>query len=112
MLHEIQRPNSINYQHQQPLPNQVFYQHNQPPNNNDIWNTFDTENCGQTSDADKILGGNNTALDEFPWMVVLEHQLPTGQKNLGCAGSIINKQYILTAAHCLTGEILDNLGSL
>lgn len=78
----------------------------------DSLETFDMKNCGHTSDIDKIIGGDNTAIDEFPWMAVLEYQLSNGERKIGCAGSIINRRYVLTAAHCLTGSIIKLLGSL
>ncbi|EEC00633.1 serine-type enodpeptidase, putative [Ixodes scapularis] len=44
----------------------------------------------------QIVGGSDAAPLEFPWQISLR---VFGQ--LICGGSIINKQYILTAAHCI-----------
>jgi secreted trypsin-like serine protease len=41
-----------------------------------------------------VVGGTRAAQGEFPWMVRL---------SLGCGGSLITNQIVLTAAHCITG---------
>lgn len=53
----------------------------------------------------RIVGGKRTALDEFPWMALLEYQKPNG-RSTACGGVLINKRYVLTAAHCLKGKDL------
>ncbi|XP_015591055.1 melanization protease 1 isoform X2 [Cephus cinctus] len=61
--------------------------------NNDI--------CGPVTQQ-KIFGGNKTGVFDFPWMALIAYN--TGAKNpeFRCGGSIINKRYVLTAAHCVT----------
>ncbi|ALC47976.1 CG11313 [Drosophila busckii] len=68
--------------------------------------------CGANSLADKIYNGNDTALDEFVWMVLLEYETKNGQRALECAGSLINSRYVLTAAHCVIGEVEKKVGRL
>ena len=46
----------------------------------------------------KIVGGEDADIADFPWQVALMQ----GNTQF-CAGSIIHKEWILTAAHCLTG---------
>merc|ERR1719309_490370 len=48
--------------------------------------------CGleNTPPASRILGGNVTAPNQYPWMVRLS----------GCGGSIISNRHVLTAYHC------------
>nr|ASN76826.1 prophenoloxidase activating factor 1 [Octodonta nipae] len=67
--------------------------------------------CG-FQETDKILGGENADMDEFPWMARLQYQNATGHRSFACGGSLISPRYVLTAAHCLTGEIVVKLGRL
>lgn len=55
--------------------------------------------CGIHS-GDKIYGGSKIAIDEHPWMVLLEYN-DRGRKIFGCGGALINNRYVLTAAHCI-----------
>jgi len=46
----------------------------------------------------KIIGGEEAPKHEFPWQISL--------RNLGshiCGGSIINRNQVITAAHCVEG---------
>ncbi|KAI4499079.1 hypothetical protein M0802_005945 [Mischocyttarus mexicanus] len=46
----------------------------------------------------RIVGGNETSVFEYPWLVSM-----TKQGVFYCAGSLITRRHILTAAHCLEG---------
>ncbi|KAL0810740.1 hypothetical protein ABMA28_010060 [Loxostege sticticalis] len=46
---------------------------------------------------DKVTGGQETSIDEFPWLAVLKY--PEDKKN--CSGVLISGKYVLTAAHCV-----------
>ncbi|XP_053684003.1 CLIP domain-containing serine protease B4-like [Sabethes cyaneus] len=51
--------------------------------------------------ADRIIGGQKTALNAYPWTVLLIAQPTNGNsQSYSCGGSLISDQYVLTAAHC------------
>ncbi|KAI5646904.1 trypsin domain-containing protein [Phthorimaea operculella] len=54
--------------------------------------------CGERNEASRILGGVETAVNEFPWIVRL-----TYFNKFYCGGILINDRYVLTAAHCVKG---------
>nr|XP_034825611.1 trypsin-2-like [Maniola hyperantus] len=54
--------------------------------------------------ANKIIGGYNTTIQEFPYQAVL--YVFRGTVDFQCGGSIISTRYILTAAHCLPGATM------
>ena len=47
-----------------------------------------------------IVGGSITKLGDFPYMALLGYDV-FGQIYYTCGGSLINKWYVLTAAHCV-----------
>ncbi|XP_066255147.1 transmembrane protease serine 9-like [Euwallacea similis] len=62
-------------------------------------------NCGFIDANNRITNGEDAFLNEFPWMALLRYSSGNKLRFL-CGGTIINKNYILTAGHCIT-----NLGS-
>ncbi|XP_030369258.1 melanization protease 1 [Scaptodrosophila lebanonensis] len=58
-------------------------------------------NCG-SSFGDRIYGGINTGLEEYPWMAMIEYTKPGNEKGHHCGGSLINNRYVVTAAHCIS----------
>ncbi|XP_046601133.1 CLIP domain-containing serine protease 2 isoform X2 [Neodiprion lecontei] len=65
------------------------------------------ERCGN-SNADRIIGGRNASLGTYPWLARIGYnEAPTNysrEKNelaYRCGGSLINKLYVVTAAHCV-----------
>lgn len=56
--------------------------------------------CGTTT-ADRVAGGDETGVFEFPWMALLRYRDFEGTIVDGCGGSLISDRYVLSAAHCL-----------
>ncbi|XP_056299238.1 venom protease-like [Pseudoliparis swirei] len=54
--------------------------------------------CGRAVRNSRIVGGRNASPGSWPWLVSLNHD-----DRPFCAGSLIHNQWVLTAAHCLTG---------
>lgn len=68
--------------------------------------------CGDTPmyAREHIVGGKIVRPDEYSWLASLQYG---NQGSFGlCGGSVINARYVLTAAHCVTGEAVTKLGGL
>ncbi|XP_023941395.2 spaetzle-processing enzyme-like [Bicyclus anynana] len=52
---------------------------------------------------DRIAGGKETELDQFPWTVLLKmtFNFGTNISIVNCGGSLISRRYVLTAGHCV-----------
>ncbi|KAK9881047.1 hypothetical protein WA026_014391 [Henosepilachna vigintioctopunctata] len=60
----------------------------------------------------KILGGTEAKLGEFPWLARIIHTNDDNEKSVGCAGFLIHKRFILTAAHCVKSPRLSLIGNI
>ena len=62
--------------------------------------------CGSRIQFSNIAGGKRAKLGEFPYMALLGYEFLNNSdgkmvKSYDCGGSLINKWYVLTAAHCM-----------
>ena len=104
------------------LTSNYYFQQNSPVQNgirSGTWipNLRDDE-CGNPINkfefeiGTRILGGATTQIGDFPYMVLLGYSVKRKHKTKGivtrvfykCGGSLINKHYVLTAAHCIRGS--------
>uniref|UniRef100_A0A8B9F609 Transmembrane serine protease 4 n=1 Tax=Amazona collaria TaxID=241587 RepID=A0A8B9F609_9PSIT len=56
--------------------------------------------CGESIRTPRVLGGSPATIEAWPWQVSLQYK-----KEHICGGSIIDRSWILTAAHCFKGTI-------
>uniref|UniRef100_A0A0K8R5K4 Putative serine protease n=1 Tax=Ixodes ricinus TaxID=34613 RepID=A0A0K8R5K4_IXORI len=67
-------------------------------------NTDSQYECGRrqnvTSISERIINGSNASIEHWPWMV----EIYDSCNNLVCGGSLINKEYVVTAAHCFGNQ--------
>jgi len=54
----------------------------------------------QNTSKSLILGGHEAKPGEWPWQVAIDWVDEVGE-HWGCGGSILNKDWVLTAAHCI-----------
>ncbi|XP_076657394.1 serine protease ea-like [Halictus rubicundus] len=77
-----------------------------PFNNNPLLPT----ECGKDLSS-RIVGGERTDIDEFPWIALLEYATPS-RIQTPCGGVLITRRYVLTAAHCINGQNMPSTWSL
>ncbi|XP_055301168.1 serine protease easter-like [Sitodiplosis mosellana] len=65
--------------------------------------------CGSSLD-NRVTFGEPTKINEFPWMVLIQYTKSNSGKGFHCGGVLINKDYILTASHCVNGRGVSQLG--
>ncbi|GAL85329.1 transmembrane protease serine 5-like [Sporocytophaga myxococcoides] len=53
----------------------------------------------------RIIGGKNAVKGAYPWMIGIGYSnISAPKSSIYCGGTIINNEWILTAAHCVTTE--------
>ncbi|CAI5795499.1 transmembrane protease serine 4 [Podarcis lilfordi] len=57
--------------------------------------------CGHNSKSPRVVGGGPASIKTWPWQASLQHK---GQHV--CGGSIIDPQWVLTAAHCFRTNLV------
>ncbi|XP_074105302.1 CLIP domain-containing serine protease HP8-like [Cotesia typhae] len=67
------------------------------------WMLLDHEKCG-ISNTDRIIGGKNASLGMYPWIARIGYSsdLTGSEISYRCGGTLINKLYVVTAAHCVS----------
>jgi len=58
--------------------------------------------CGLAERATRIVGGQDTEVNEYPWQAGLVS--PYDPSYVWCGGSLISSRWVLTAAHCTAGS--------
>jgi hypothetical protein len=54
----------------------------------------------------RIVGGEQTTIDDFPWQVGLSYLRGNGKPSIYCGGVLITPTVVLTAGHCV--EVMDD----
>ncbi|XP_035789541.1 CLIP domain-containing serine protease B14-like [Anopheles albimanus] len=57
-------------------------------------------NCGGAAFANRIYGGIDSEIGEYPWLALLRFQERNGKLTVNCAGSLIGPRFVLSAVHC------------
>lgn len=52
----------------------------------------------------RIIGGADASIEDYPWQVALISNVNDLYDSQSCGGSLVDEQWVLTAAHCVTEE--------
>jgi len=63
--------------------------------------------CGIPNRSNRIVGGVETEVNEYPWQVALVS--PNGRSPF-CGGTLISDRHVMTAAHCTVGQAANPSG--
>jgi len=69
------------------------------------WSTLLSAECGLRTEAEFVSGGTDAHPKDYPFLALLGVKNNSGGIPVfHCGGTIINKLYIVTAAHCQKSE--------
>ncbi|XP_012544501.2 phenoloxidase-activating factor 3 [Bombyx mori] len=76
-----------------------------PISSHPAWKNLSNSDCGDSA-ADRIIGGTNANLGQFPWIVRIGYLEDGGNGELlwQCGGALVNEHYVVTAAHCVMSK--------
>ena len=66
-------------------------------------------NCGIPNRSMRIVGGQETEVNEYPWQVGL---VSKRGRTPWCGGTLISDRHVMTAAHCTAGETTNSMAVL
>jgi len=66
--------------------------------------TVDMGDCGPPYHR-RVVGGTAVRQGAWPWVVALGYTNPQGGYSYLCGGALISSQHVLTAAHCVNGNL-------
>lgn len=61
--------------------------------------------CGVGKQS-RIVGGQQAKPEEFPWQVAFRRETNISRSNIFCGGSLIDKKWVVSAAHCFAKKPL------
>ena len=60
--------------------------------------------CGVAKVGRRIVGGSEPPIGKYPWLALIGFtKRGRSKQQWACGGALIGDQYVLTAAHCVTG---------
>lgn len=62
--------------------------------------TFSTDGCGKGFAA-RIVGGQEAGMGDWPWQALLQS---ARGKTQFCGGTLVDRQWVMTASHCVDGS--------
>lgn len=57
--------------------------------------------CGIRSGSTRIVGGTEAPINSWPWQAMLRSTSPDYQF---CGGTLVRREWVVTAAHCVEGN--------